>query len=167
MAYLLSGFFCSGKSTLGKMLASFLQLPFYDTDRMMEALLGKPVSVIWKEEGEKKFREMETEAIKTFSSKPSVIALGGGTFLKEENQKMIRKLGAVFYLKSSISLLFERACKRGLPAFLDCSRPFENFKEIFESRVPIYEKYCDHVVEIENFTSKELLDRILSLLYEK
>ena len=77
----------TGKSTLGKVLARKLKLPFIDLDRVIETNAGKSISRIMEREGENAFRDRETAALKDTVSQVSnvtsqVIALGGGTLLR-------------------------------------------------------------------------------------
>lgn len=149
---ILCGLFCAGKSTLGRALATRMDLPFYDTDQLLEAKLGKSVSEIWQIKGQEGFRDLESALILTLKPEPCVLATGGGTLLYEANRAHLKKLGKTIYLKTSLLVLWERLQKRGLPAYLDPQNPFEHIKRLAQERIPIFEAFCDYTVETTGLT---------------
>lgn len=162
MALILSGFACAGKTTLGKRVAQKLSIPFFDTDHLIEAQTGfeKKVSQIWVEEGEYRFRTRETEGIHTLKKEPSVIALGGGALLSKKNCAYLKHIGQIIYLKGSLTLLYERLIKRGLPAYLNKERPYAHLEEIALDRFPLYEATCDAIIEIDRLSEEEIITTI-------
>jgi len=152
---ILCGLFCAGKSTLGKALAAQTNLPFYDTDRLMETDQGKTVSELWWELGEKAFRDLETELVLSLKSEPCIIATGGGTLLREENRKHLKQIGPTIYLKAPVFVLWERLQKRGMPAYLDPKNPLRQVEQLAEERFPIFEQYCEYTIETEGLSVKE------------
>ena len=90
---ILCGLKNAGKTTFGKKLSQLLGRPFIDTDR----LLGNPRE-LYLHLGEKAFREKEKEIIKNLEVENSVIALGGGTLILEENRRYLRALGTIVYI---------------------------------------------------------------------
>lgn len=102
----------SGKSTVGKQLANDLKLPFIDSDQVIEANAGMSIPEIVEAEGMPKVRDLETEALKQIiSSKESVVALGGGALLREENRILAEQNGKVILLKAELSTLMDRLDK--------------------------------------------------------
>ncbi len=98
----LAGFMGSGKSTIGPILANTLGYRFVDVDRQIEQERGKSVTLIFKEEGERSFREMEHEVLERVSGMDEVVvALGGGTVAYEENFQLIQSSGLIVYLQLS------------------------------------------------------------------
>ena len=84
----------SGKSTVGNVLAQALDLPFIDLDIEIENTIGQGISQFMTERGESTFRDKETNALqKVVASAESVIALGGGALLREENRSLAEKNG--------------------------------------------------------------------------
>lgn len=99
----------SGKSTIGKMLACHLNLPFVDSDQVIEANAGKSIPQIVAAQGMSKVRELETDALnQIINDKESVIALGGGALLRDENRALVEAHGKVVLLEAEISTLVER-----------------------------------------------------------
>ncbi len=77
----------TGKSTIGKILAHNLSLPFVDLDQVIELKAGMTISKIMKQQGESAFRSLETSAlIDLEDEKESVVALGAGALLSDENR---------------------------------------------------------------------------------
>lgn len=145
---ILCGFFCAGKTTLGKKWSEHLSLPFYDTDRMIEAAYGKgTVSSIWKEIGLEAFRDLESEVICSLKKHPAVVATGGGSLLREENRNYLKSLGPLFYLKVPLPILLERMKKKGFPAYLDQENPYAHFEKLAKERFPIYNAHCQYILE--------------------
>lgn len=94
----------SGKSTLAQALADALHFRAMDTDRMIVEKAGCPISEIFANEGEAHFRDLESEtlmeAIELSRREPCVVALGGGTLLREDNRAACEKAGAVICLET-------------------------------------------------------------------
>ncbi len=103
----------TGKSTIGKVLARKLKLPFIDLDRVIETNAGISISRIMEGQGEIAFRDMETVALKDAVGYASgvtsqVIALGGGALLCEENRKLAESTGVVVLLVARLEVLLQR-----------------------------------------------------------
>jgi len=95
----------SGKSTIGKALANNLKLPFVDSDQLLEKNAGQIVEF----QGISAVRELETAAIQqTVEGKETVIALGGGALLSDENRRLVEQYGQVILLTAELSTLIER-----------------------------------------------------------
>ena len=89
-----------GKSTVGSALAEQLGRPFVDTDDVIVERCGKPITEIFAEGGEALFRDIETDAVRTVSAEyaGAVIATGGGAILREQNVRMLRRCGRLFFI---------------------------------------------------------------------
>lgn len=98
----LVGFMATGKTEVGRRLAWELGWPFVDTDALVEETAGRPVRVIFAEEGEAAFRVRERMAIAEACALPSaVIAVGGGALLDPENRRALLAAGPVVCLRAS------------------------------------------------------------------
>ena len=161
---ILCGLFCAGKTTLGQAVATHTNLPFYDTDHLLEAAHGKSVSELWHAVGQKTFRNLETEVVLSLNKEPSIIATGGGTLLREENRSHLKQLSTLIYLKASIPVLWERLQKRGLPAYLDPIDPLAHIHKLASERFPLFEAHCNHVIETEGKNFSQLIQIILENL---
>lgn len=105
----LTGFMGSGKSTLGKVLADQLSLPFYDTDELIVTDAGMSIRDIFQQQGEKAFRQLEKNKLEHLVkySRPGVVATGGGVVIDPINRQVMRRNGTVIWLDRPLSLLFE------------------------------------------------------------
>jgi len=106
----------TGKSTIGKILARNLKLPFVDLDRVIESNAGMSIPQIMEQQGESAFRDLETIALKesvlraerSDSGDEAVIALGGGALLRQENRVLAENHGNVVVLMADVETLFQR-----------------------------------------------------------
>ena len=99
----------TGKSTLGKLLARSLKLPFIDLDRVIETNAGMSIPQIMEQQGETAFRDMETAALKSLpAEKESIVALGGGALLRDENRAFAEANGTVLLLMAELPTLLDR-----------------------------------------------------------
>lgn len=99
----------TGKSTIGKKLSASLKLPFIDLDRVIETNAGMSIPQIMEQQGETTFRDMEATALSALTmERESVIALGGGALLRDENRALAESHGKVLLLMADLPLLLER-----------------------------------------------------------
>jgi len=99
----------TGKTTVGRLLAEKLALPFLDADAELEARAGRTIREIFAEEGEKHFRELEVQVLQELlACKPSVIATGGGVVLRESNRQLLNAAGKVVWLTADVGTLLRR-----------------------------------------------------------
>ncbi len=99
----------TGKSTIGKFLAKNLDMPLIDLDQAIESNAGMSIPQIMEQKGETVFRDLESSALKTRANeKESVIALGGGALLREENRQFAESHGKVILLMAELDTLYER-----------------------------------------------------------
>ena len=110
---LLIGFMCTGKSTVGRMLARSLSRPFIDLDRQVEARVG-PLVPFFQREGEEAFRRLEAEALAEALEGPvAVIATGGGTPCEGDNLARMQEAGTVIWLDVGLDALMSRIIRAG------------------------------------------------------
>src|SRR5215475_1135904 len=103
----------SGKTTVGHELAAALGWKFIDLDAEIVNREGRPIAEIFRLDGEPQFRQIERECLEQVlkSSPPSVIALGGGTFIQPANRELLRSHAAlVAHLDGEFELLNARCC---------------------------------------------------------
>jgi shikimate kinase / 3-dehydroquinate synthase len=99
----------SGKTTVGKLLAASLNLPFFDLDKEIEKTAGHTIPQIMADQGELFFRDLESAVLKKMSlGHVSIIALGGGALLRDANRECAESSGEVVFLDTSYSILLRR-----------------------------------------------------------
>jgi shikimate kinase/3-dehydroquinate synthase len=104
----------SGKSTIGKRLAEHLRLAFVDLDEQIGRLAGMDISRIMAERGEAGFRDLESEELQRITANAdAIIALGGGTLLREENRRLAERKGQIVCLRTEAQTLFLRLQESG------------------------------------------------------
>lgn len=147
---ILIGFMCSGKSTVGPVLAPLLGLPFVDLDRVIEKRVG-PLVPFFQDHGEEAFRTMEAEVLYALlQGPPCVIATGGGTPCEGDNLKRMKDRGRIVWLDVPLEALMPRIIRSGgdRPLLLglkgDALRG--RVQELLEPRLPIYAE-ADMVVQ--------------------
>lgn len=170
MNIILCGLPMCGKTTIGRLLSKKLNLNFLDIDQLIEneyaSKKGTTLSArqIYREEGEPFFREMEKNQINSLKEvKGMVIALGGGSLTDPENLNLIRSIGDIFYLKASPDYLWKRVEQRGIPAYLNPNQPSEAFHAMANKRIPLYERVSDIIIEIENLSEEEIVDKLVEI----
>jgi shikimate kinase len=158
----LVGFMGSGKSTVGKLLAEKLNIKFIDVDTEIEKKEGKKISEIFREKGEKYFRELEKKEIENLTKKTDlVVSTGGGLGANLENMKKMKKTGTVIWLDVPLNLLLERCGNDQNRPLLQ--QPFEKLKKLYEDRKKVY-SMADVHIKINTQTPQEIVKEILKRL---
>ena len=99
----------SGKSTIGRLLAARLGLPFTDLDAVIVETAGRPIPQIFAEEGESGFRAREKQALADMAARPRhIVALGGGALLNPECRDLAEANGEVLCLACTLEALCHR-----------------------------------------------------------
>ena len=140
MRIYLTGFMGSGKSTVGRLLAARLGVPFVDLDEEIERRAGMRVREIFERHGEPVFRRMEWEALEATLALPgAVIATGGGTVVFEANARLIRENGIAVWLNLPFATIVERVGglgKEDRPLFRNETQALALYRE----RLPAYRR---------------------------
>lgn len=142
MVVYMIGFMASGKSTLGKRLASTAGWKFYDLDSRIEDMEGRTVADIFSQSGEDYFREVETDALRNMpDDKDMVIACGGGTPCYKDNMDFMNKTGVTVYLKLDVATLGQRLinARKNRPLLSDMGQ--DELLQYIEGLLAIREKW--------------------------
>ncbi|ENN90116.1 shikimate kinase [Bartonella bovis m02] len=134
------GFMGSGKSIIGKHVATMLSLPFYDSDQEVEKTAQMTITQLFEMYGESKFRALEQQVILNIIKKgPLILATGGGAYMNEDIRKAIHQNGISIWLKADLHVLIERVLwGEGARPLLQTTNPKETMQKLMEQRYPIY-----------------------------
>lgn len=168
---LLIGFRGTGKSTIGKLLAFALGVPFVDADEEIEKKMGKTIKEIVEEKGWSYFRKLEKEFLKTLLSRENLVcALGGGAVLHEEEMKELKKECIIIWLDADVGEIKKRLKKdektsTQRPALTHMSWE-EELERLYKERKPLYKKWADLSIECSYESPEVLAKKIMNLLKE-
>lgn len=152
----------AGKTSIGRSLARALHLTFTDTDTLIEADQGKPISQIFIEDGEPVFRQIEERiCLDALLKEGGVLSLGGGAVLTESVHDSIRKCGAeVIFLDVSLKVAAPRiGFNRDRPLLLN--NPRAQWQNLMEARRPIYEGLATLIFDVEDRTVNQIVKELL------
>ncbi len=148
MAVALVGLPGAGKSAVGRRLAQRLQVPFIDSDEVVERRLGCSIRDYFEREGEESFRDIEEAVIADLAGTvDGVVATGGGAVLRQANRLQLRTRFHVIYLRSSPEDLFRRLRHDIKRPLLQVADPLGRLQELHGVRDPLYRETAHIVVE--------------------
>ncbi len=152
------GYMGAGKTSVGEACAHMAGAPLLDTDELIEQETGKTITRIFDEDGEETFRDLETEMIKKLISScdHSVISVGGGLPLRQENRDLLKRLGTVIFLRVRRDTVLERL--EG-----DTTRPnlmgddrAGRVDSMLAARNPVYLECSHWAIDTDEYTPEEL-----------
>jgi len=167
----LIGYRATGKTSVGKSLASILHWPFVDTDFELAARVGMTISEFVHNKGWEAFRDMERSIIKQVCmADGQVVATGGGVVLDTQNVNMMQTGGPLIWLKALPEtirerLLHDRQSEQTRPA-LTSKGLIEEIGTVLKTRNPHYHRATDLSVETDRLSIREICNQIVALLPE-
>jgi shikimate kinase len=155
----------SGKSTVGRQLSRRLQLPFFDSDHVIEERLGCPIKDYFAREGEAAFRDVEEQVIAELASGPRcVLATGGGAVLRESNRRQLHESTQVVYLRSSAEEVHRRVRHNQNRPLLQVEDPLARLRTLLAERDPLYRETAHFVIETGRPSVPTLVNMIVMQL---
>ncbi len=151
-----------GKSTVGVILAKTLGVGFVDTDLIIQQREKRLLQNIIDSDGIEKFLDCECDAIKSLDCENSVIATGGSVVFREESMKHLKENGKVFFLNVSLPEIKNRLDNintRGVAA-----EKSQTIDDIFNQRYPLYIRYADYVLDLNNSNLEDTVEKICKIL---
>ena len=155
----------SGKSTIGKVLSERLEYDFYDTDKLVEKVVGKKIKEIFEQNGEQYFRLKESEELdKTRKLKNAVIATGGGIIENEKNRLFLKEEKKVIFLDSSIERQYDRTKESQKRPLLNNGDSMKILENLYQKRLSFYQEVSKLKISMDNLTEGKIFEKILDFL---
>jgi shikimate dehydrogenase len=154
------GFMGSGKSSIGKQLAEDLHYDFIDTDQLIEEREGKTIPLIFSQEGEEHFRNLEKKIMQEVVQKrDTIISWGGGIIVDPLNIQYIKDHSMVVWLYATPCNCLKRIPPSTRP-LLESENPIETANQLFKKRIGYYAQAADIVVSNESKTMTQVAGKI-------
>lgn len=164
---ILIGYMGAGKTTVGKLLAKQKEWSFQDTDAMIEKQEKRTVSDIFAADGETAFRDMETSLIKKMIAEgisDTVLSVGGGLPVREENRRLLKELGTVVYLQASKETIVKRVSDSDNRPLLRGENLSEKVERMLAERDPLYRQTAELLIDTDEKTVEILVKEIIQAL---
>ena len=148
----------AGKSTVGVVLAKVAGHKFVDSDLVIQENTGKLLHELITEHGMEGFLEIENQVNASLEVEKSVIATGGSVIYGKEAMEHLQEIGLVVYLKLTLESIADRLGdlqQRGVAL-----KEGWGLKELYEERVPLYEKYADLTIDCEEKSIRQITEEI-------
>lgn len=163
---ILVGLMGAGKSSVGRLLASQLGIPFVDSDMEIERVSRMTISELFAAYGEEEFRALETRVIKRLlKNGPRVVSTGGGAFINDRTRKHIKKGGLSVWLKADLEVLWDRVNKRDTRPLLKTENPKQTLENLMNARYPVYAE-AELTVLSRDVRKEIMADEVLKAVIE-
>lgn len=161
----LVGLMGCGKSAVGRRLARKTGVDFVDLDKEIERLEGMSIVDIFSKKGELYFREKEQEVLSNLfeSKEPCILATGGGAFINEQSQKLIKEKAISVWIKADLEILLVRVAKKNTRPLLEKGDKRQILKELMDERYPIYEQ-ADYTVISDERPHEAVMQQIMDVI---
>jgi len=155
----------SGKTAVGRRLATLLGLEFVDSDAEIERQTGVDIRYIFEREGEAGFRSREAEIIEALTRQPgTLVATGGGAVLDARTRERLRSRGCVVYLRTSVDQQLARTRRSSHRPLLNVEDPRGALERLMAQRAPLYEEVADLVADTDGRKVSAVVDEIVRRL---
>lgn len=155
----------AGKSTIGVLLAKVLNYDFLDADLVIQKENNKKLYEIINERGIDEFLRIENDTIANINVSGTIIATGGSAVYGDKAMKHMKNNGIVVYLKLSCDEIINRISNittRGI-----AMKEGKTIFDIYEERVPLYEKYADIIIDVEGTNVEECVALVSETIINK
>ena len=159
---ILTGMPACGKSTLGVVLAKTLGMKCVDTDLLIQEVENCKLQEIIDERGMQEFLRIEEKVLSEIEAENSIISTGGSAVYSDKAMKHLGSIGDVVYIKLSLDEIERRLNNiktRGI-----AMKPGETLADLYNMRVPLYEKYADITIETEGMGIEESIEVLIEKL---
>ena len=144
------------KTTVGRKVAKSLGFRFVDTDQMIVKRAGKPIPVIFEEDGEEAFRKIETEVLRECSEKSGqVISTGGGIVTIPQNREILLTAGYVVWLRATPESIYNRVKSNSNRPLLRTKDPLATITDLLNERSEFYKQCHNLTITTDGLTLEE------------
>lgn len=159
---ILVGLMGAGKSSVGRIVATQLGIPFIDTDAEIERVSRMTIPELFATYGEQEFRALEARVIKRIlRGGPRVVSTGGGAFINDRSRRFIKRGGLSLWLKAELDVLWERVNKRDTRPLLKTENPKKTLEDLMNARYPIYAE-ADMTVMSRDVRKEKMANEVLA-----
>ncbi|MCC5618769.1 shikimate kinase [Nostoc sp. CHAB 5836] len=153
-----------GKTTVGRLLAKELGYGFVDTDNVIAQLTGKSINELFAQEGEAKFRQLESAVLSQVCAFTKLtIATGGGIVLRQENWGYLHH-GLIVWLDTPVKIIYSRLTEDTTRPLLQDVDPQGKLRSLLEQRTPLYSQADLRITEREGDTPEDIAKRVLQAI---
>ena len=150
----------TGKTSVGRLVASKLELPFLDTDESVVATLGQSIDSLWAARGEAGFRALEREAVVQAARLRGVISTGGGVAADPKNRATMVASGRIVWLRASVETIQSRVKTEQDFRPLLTHGGADTIADLLEQRQGAYETVADLILDTDDRGVEELATTI-------
>ncbi len=160
----LVGMMGSGKTTVGRLLATELGYSFIDTDAVIEQLTSKSITQLFAEQGEPKFRQIESKVLSEVCAyKNLTIATGGGIVLQRENWSYLHH-GLIVWLDVPVEQIYTRLTTDTTRPLLQDVDPLAKLRSLHQQRRSLYAQADLHITPNSNDTPEQIATRVMEAI---
>ena len=155
----------SGKSKIGKLLSSQLNLNLIDIDREIEAKFEKTIVDIFASEGEQGFRKKEIDFLTEVNEiEDAVISTGGGIIEASANRDILNKEEYVVFLNSSVESQFQATKDKTKRPLLNNENPRQVLQSLYEHRLELYKSVSNLELSPDLLSNEDIVKEIINFL---
>jgi shikimate kinase len=156
----------AGKTTVGRVLARRLEVPFADADALVEQRAGKAIAEMFVTDGEPAFRALEREVVaEALVATDGVLALGGGAVLDATTRERLRG-HRVVYLTVGLADGLRRTGMSAARPLLTGVNPRATFKALLDARAPLYREVATVQVDTSRRSANQVARAVLEAIGE-
>lgn len=159
----LVGFMGTGKSTIGRLIATRLHHRLVDTDQLVIARAGIEIAEIFSRDGEAHFRALEADVLRGLDAAgPMIIATGGGLVTNPQSVALLRERAFVVWLTASEEVIFERVSRNDKRPLMRTPDPRATIHDLLAEREPLYAAAADFTLDTSSCSHAEAADAIIA-----
>ena len=155
----------SGKSKIGKLLSSKLNLNLIDIDREIEAKFEKTIVDIFAMEGEESFRKKEISFLSEINQiEDAVVSTGGGIIEASVNRDLLKKEKYVVFLNASVESQFQATKDKTKRPLLNNENPRQVLESLYERRLELYKSVSNLELSPDLLSNEDIVKKIINFL---